>query len=88
MRCTACGKDIVGEYRYRQTANGFNAQHRACSATDKEWAKLDGAIVSAHKRSVDRLAAFVAFKDRWGTEALDEEIEQLRDEIGAYLHEG
>lgn len=88
MRCTACGKHIDGEYRYRQTDAGFNAQHRACSATDKEWAKLDGAIVSAHQRSVERLAAFVAFKARWYTDALDEEIDQLREQIGAYLHEG
>lgn len=42
MICSACGKHIEnGQFRYRETAEAYIPQHRACSEEDPNWARLD-----------------------------------------------
>ena len=77
MICSACGEDITGAYRYREGKNGFITQHRFCSSDDAAWAKLDKQRESMQSREKQRLAAYIKFRDKWGTTALDEEIDEM-----------
>lgn len=55
MICTACSKPIsTGPYRYRQKFKkhdwAYQAQHRACSASDRGWIKWDEQIAARPSR--------------------------------------
>lgn len=79
MICTACNKPITsGQFRYRLTKDGYLPQHRACSAADKKWARLDGAAQRAAEYEAARLAAFREFVAKWGLP--DDLVENWSDE--------
>jgi len=81
MVCYACGKPIMsGLYRVRYTDEAFITHHRACSLDDKHWAKLDAQKSNQLAYYEKRLAAFKEFREKWNTDALDEEIESMERE--------
>lgn len=78
MQCTVCGKQILdGQFRYSETKHGFSTQHRNCVTDDNAWKKLDAKANKLKENNLCRLAAYIEFRDKWGTNALDDEITQL-----------
>ncbi|GGO89160.1 hypothetical protein GCM10011348_46260 [Marinobacterium nitratireducens] len=78
MICSACGNKITkGEFRVRETEDAYITQHRSCSHTDGQWARRDAQRENRIRRAKDQLAAAIEFRDRWGTEALNDEIDDL-----------
>lgn len=67
MQCSACGKPIkAGQYRYRMGCAGYINQHRACSADDVRWLRMDQAAQKAADFEAERRAAFDEFVAKWG----------------------
>jgi hypothetical protein len=83
MKCAGCGKQITdGQFRYRETDDAFVTQHRACSESDANWARMDEALARNTADARLKMAAFVEFRDRWQTDALDDAIDELRGLVG------
>ena len=82
MRCNACGKPVQGQYRVRDGRAGFVLMHRACSADDPKWARLDIEADAREVRADELRRAAIAFRKRWGVSELDELIESLGGEDG------
>ena len=61
MVCTHCKKKIAeGEFRYRETPDEYLPQHRDCSESDPNWAKMDAEKAEALKVHVPTSPAEVA----------------------------
>lgn len=85
MRCTACQKPVSeGEFRIRETEEAYLVQHRHCSTDDENWAKLDAVVVEGLGRMKVRLTAYLAFREEWKADDLDESIEWMQGWIAQH----
>lgn len=78
MVCNKCNQDITtGQFKvYEDNDGAFRGHHhRACSEDDAKWASLDREAAARLAKCEQYLAAMIKFKEEWGTDALDEEIE-------------
>ena len=76
MVCTACSRPIKsGQYRYRETEAAYLPQHRKCSEFDNQWIKLDAQKIDELNATKQYLEACLAFRKKWSTSALDDDIE-------------
>jgi hypothetical protein len=67
MICTACHRKIVdGEYRFRETDDAYLPQHRACSAADPQWARIDDKRRQRDRFFARRKDALQAFVNEFG----------------------
>jgi hypothetical protein len=83
MVCCSCGKPIeAGEYRWREKADAYVTQHRACSPDAPEWRSLDANRKAQSGHNERLLAAAVAFRARWSVDDLDDLIEGLTPSNG------
>ena len=46
MLCSVCRTSISGDYKVRETKDGFITIHRSCSASDKGWLEKDKRIIT------------------------------------------
>jgi NAD-dependent SIR2 family protein deacetylase len=80
MRCTACHKLVKeGQFRVRETEEAYLVQHRHCSEQDENWAKMDAGVVENLVKMKERLAAYLAFREKWEASDLDESIEWMQE---------
>jgi len=85
MVCTKCNKFIKsGEYRVRETEEAYLSQHRKCSLDDPEWAMRDKRRVREYKQLKERLSEYIAFRDKWDEDCLDDEIGDMKQSINSF----
>lgn len=78
MVCSSCHQHIIeGQYRYRDGGPRWITIHRACSADDPQWRKMDSEQSANHHRLTLRLEAFKQFRETWKTHSLDDEITEM-----------
>lgn len=76
MVCDVCNKPITdGEYRCRETKNTYVTQHKACSASDPMWAKIDEDRVKALIRKKELHRDVLAFVEKWGVVDLQDVLD-------------
>ena len=84
MMCTVCNKEITqGDYRYRGEWDdkGYYAhQHRGCVPLDQQeyWLHQEEKQRLADVELIKYREACKVFRDTWKTDALDQEIFELR----------
>ena len=82
MVCASCGNAIdSGMYKSRDAGDRYVNHHKACSLTDKKWVEIDTANMGHIVYLRERLAASVAFRDKWKMCDLDDEIDSMTNEI-------
>ena len=78
MECRHCRRQIEsGMYCYYETADAYITFHRHCSSDNPGWAALDKRSSEILAQNSAELAAACAYRDKWGTTSLDQDIADL-----------
>lgn len=79
MICTHCKIKITsGEFRFYETDESYHCQHRACSAKDIEWSRIDKIRAENISYLQMKLNAYKEFRDKWGDSDISDEIYSLK----------
>lgn len=75
MTCASCkGQILKGQYRVSELPDAYVVEHRACCDHDPSWMLVDNEERDKKTHAADYVEACKAFRLKWKTTALDDEI--------------